>query len=144
MFGFPVSMRWFRWSDTLAPSYVFTPLIFVTRHRHIHGGCVAFSVSFGLVVSVTKSTGHIDISISKPNGLVACHMASAPKKDKKTNLEPTDKDNPKKIRRSEWLKKLFQTSYMFNQVPWVTLHDQILGMRMGLCWVWPTVWVALQ
>ena len=59
-------------------------------------------------------------------------MANAPKKDKKTNLKPTDKDNPKKIRWLECLQKLFMTRYMFNQVLSVTLHDQILWEADGV------------
>ena len=100
----------------LAPSYVFTPLPFVTRHGQILGSWAVCRCFCGLVVGVTKSTGRIDISISKPNGLVTSRLASAAKKDKKRNLKPTDKENPKKIRRLERLKKLFSTSYVFNQV----------------------------
>ena len=106
--------------------------------------CYFVGVSLGWWwAGVTKITGRIAISISKPNGLVDFRLASAPKKAKKTNLKPTDKDNPKQIRRSEFLRKLFATSYVFNQVLYVSLHGQMLVVWF-LSWISLTVFLALR
>ena len=77
--------------------------------------------------ALRKANGGIAISISKPNGLVTCRWASAPKTDKKTNLKPTDKDNPKRIRRLGRLVGLFGPRYVFNPVLRVALHGRISG-----------------
>ena len=50
-----------------------------------------------------------------------------PKKAKKTHPSPSDKDNPRKIRRSERLVELFATSYMFRTVLFVALDGHILA-----------------
>ena len=115
------------------PSYVFTPLPFLTRHGQILGGWGILSVFLwcgGWEVGVTKITGRISISISKPNGVGVFRSASAPKKDKKTNLKQTDKDHPVKIRRLERLGGLFGTRYVFKPVLRVALHGQTLMGRV--------------